>query len=186
MQSMEWKNRGDRYGIVAVAFHWVMALTVFALFGLGLYMVELSYYDSLYNKLPHWHRSTGVLLGGALVLRLLWRWWSPPPQPLASHTLMERRMAALVHWALYLLLFAMVISGYLISAADGRGFSVFGWFEMPALIERTPNLEDRAGAVHEWLAWALIVLAVLHASAALKHHVIDRDATLKRMLGRAQ
>ncbi len=183
---MPWKNAHDRYGVVAMIFHWGIALTVFGLFGVGLYMVDLSYYDSLYNKLPHWHRSTGVLLAFALVLRLLWRFWSPPPTPLSSHTIMERRLAAAMHWVLYLLLFGMVISGYLISVADGRGFSVFGWFEMPALIERRPNLEDTAGDIHEWLAWTLIVLVAMHAGAALKHHFIDRDATLRRMLGRGK
>ena len=76
-----------------------------------------------------------------------------------------------------------MFSGYLISTADGRGVSVFGLFEVPASLTGIPDQEDVAGVLHEWLAWGLIILAGLHALAAIKHHFIDRDATLSRMLG---
>jgi len=89
-----------------------------------------------------------------------------------------------MHHALYLLVFLIGIRGYLISTADGRALSVFGWFEIPALVTSVDNLEDRAGDVHYLLAVALMILAGVHALAALKHHFIDRDATLTRMLGR--
>jgi cytochrome b561 len=88
------------------------------------------------------------------------------------------------HGLLYLLLFVAMISGYLITTADGSSISVFGWFEVPSVTGRIRGMEDTAGAVHYWSTWALVVLAGLHALAALKHHFIDRDATLKRMLGR--
>jgi len=78
-----------------------------------------------------------------------------------------------------------MLSGYLISTADGRPISVFGWFEVPALLTSIPNQEDVAGLVHEYLAWGLVILAGLHGLAALKHHFIDRDPTLLRMFGRA-
>jgi cytochrome b561 len=80
---------------------------------------------------------------------------------------------------------SVMISGYLISTADGRAISVFGWFEVPALITSIPDQEDIAGLIHEYLAWGLVIFSGLHALAALKHHFIDRDPTLKRMLGRA-
>jgi cytochrome b561 len=88
------------------------------------------------------------------------------------------------HSVLYLGLFLVMMSGYLISTADGRAISVFGLFDVPALITSIPNQADSAGLVHEYAAWALVIFAVVHALAALKHHFIDRDATLKRMLGR--
>jgi len=88
------------------------------------------------------------------------------------------------HSVLYLGLFLVMMSGYLISTADGRAISVFGLFDVPAVITSIPNQADTAGLVHEYAAWALVILAVLHALAALKHHFIDRDATLRRMLGR--
>ena len=77
----------------------------------------------------------------------------------------------------------IVISGYLISTAKGSGVSLFGWFVVPALISGLPEQADRAGAVHYWLALGLLGLAGLHALGALKHHLIDKDNTLRRMLG---
>jgi len=180
---MPLKNDSQRYGWISVFFHWGVALTVFGLFGVGLYMVDLSYYDALYNKLPHWHRSVGLILFAVVVLRVLWRWWSPPPPPLASHARWEKRLATCVHALLYLLLLALFVSGYLMSTASGRGISVFGWFEVPSVTGRVPGMEDLAGDVHEWVAWSLIALVALHAAGALKHHFIDRDSTLRRMLG---
>ena len=69
--------------------------------------------------------------------------------------------------------------------ADGEPISVFGWFSVPATLSGLPDQADVAGEIHLYLAWALVVFAVLHAFAALKHHFIDRDPTLKRMLGRS-
>jgi cytochrome b561 len=76
-----------------------------------------------------------------------------------------------------------MLSGYLISTADGRAVEVFGWFSIPATLSGLENQEDIAGEIHEWLAFTLIGLVMLHALAATKHHFINRDATLKRMLG---
>lgn len=92
-------------------------------------------------------------------------------------------MAGVVHGLLYLMLFVIVISGYLISTAKGQGISVFGWFEIPASITGLTNQADRAGAVHYWVAIGVLGLAALHALGALKHHFLDRDDTLRRMLG---
>ena len=75
-----------------------------------------------------------------------------------------------------------MISGYLISTAKGQGISVFDWFEVPALITDLPQQADRAGRIHYWLALALMGLITLHVSGALKHHFIDCDPTLTRML----
>lgn len=179
---MHWRNTTDSWGLISILFHWLMALVVIGLFGVGLYMVDLGYTDPLSNVLPEWHRSLGILVGGAIVLRLLWRLVSPPPEPLPNYQRIEHIMAMLMHWTLYALMAAIVISGYLISTADGRGVSVFDWFEVPAVTGRVSNLEDIAGEVHFWLAWALIVLSSMHALAALKHHFIDRDRTLRRMI----
>ena len=91
-------------------------------------------------------------------------------------------MAHAVHLLLYLLLFAIVISGYLISTADGRAIDVFGLFQVPAYPLGLEGQEDIAGAVHWYLALTLMGLTGLHAAGAVKHHFIDKDETLKRML----
>ena len=120
-----------------------------------------------------------------MVLRVIWRFLNRGPAPLANHGQMTRLATKAGHGVLYLGLFAVMISGYLISTADGRSISVFGWFEVPALITSIPDQEDIAGLIHEYLAWGLVIFSGLHALAALKHHFIDRDPTLKRMIGRA-
>lgn len=178
---MRLKNSSTGFGLIAISIHWVFALTIFGLFGLGLYMVELTYYDSLYRILPDWHRSIGILLGLLLVFRLVWRLLNPQPAAEGNNSL-EHTAAKAAHVLLYLLPAGLVISGYLITTADGSAVSVFGWFEVPALLEPQTGREDVAGDIHAFLAWSLIALAVLHAAAALKHHFIDRDSTLKRML----
>ena len=84
---------------------------------------------------------------------------------------------------MYGLMLAMVVSGYLISTADGRGVAVFEWFSVPAITDDVDGMESLAGDWHRWLGWTLIILAGLHALAALKHHFLDHDDTLRRMLG---
>jgi cytochrome b561 len=119
-----------------------------------------------------------------MAVRLLWRLLDPPPAPLPSHAAWERRAAGIAHRLLYLLLFAVMFSGYLISTADGRPLEVFGLFSIPAAVSGIENQEDIAGWVHLLLASSLVGLALLHALAALKHNFLDRDRTLLRMLGR--
>lgn len=145
---MQWRNTSSRYGVFSLFLHWGSALVVFGLFGLGLWMRELSYYDPWYHPAPALHKSIGILLAIALLV-------------------------------------AVIVAGYLISTADGEPISVFGWFSVPATLSGLPDQADVAGEIHLYLAWALVVFAVLHAFAALKHHFIDRDPTLKRMLGRS-
>jgi cytochrome b561 len=177
-------NHRDGYGVVAIALHWSVALTVYGMFGLGLWMRSLGYYDSWYRLGPWWHKGIGVMLFLVLVFRLIWRLLNPRPEHLETHRRYERQAAVGMHALLYLMLFILMFSGYLITTADGRGLEVFDWFEVPALISEREPQEEIAGKVHLYLAWSVVVLSLLHALAALKHHWIDRDRTLKRMLGR--
>ena len=181
---MQWRNSDSRYGLVSILLHWLVALAVFGLFGLGLWMVGLDYYSSWYRTAPDLHKSIGILLFAVMLVRLVWRFVSPPPAAPASHGAATRLASKAGHGFLYLALFALMISGYLISTADDRGIAVFGLFEVPATLTSIPDQADVAGLVHEYLAWALVIFAGVHALAALKHHFIDRDATLVRMFGR--
>lgn len=177
---MQWKNTSNGYGWVAISLHGLVALTAFGLFGLGLWMVELTYYDTWYRQAPAIHKGMGILLFLVLSGRILWRWRNP--RPTAQGSPVEQVLAAITHVLLYALLLALMLAGYLISTADGSAIDVFGLFSVPALVSDLPNQEDIAGRVHEWLAWGLMVLVGLHALAALKHQLIDRDGTLLRMV----
>ncbi|MGK9171639.1 cytochrome b [Yokenella regensburgei] len=182
---MHLRNSPSRYGAISVALHWLVAVVVYGMFALGLWMVTLSYYDGWYHQAPEIHKSIGILLMLVLVVRLAWRHLSPPPRPLKSYSRLTRVSAVVAHVALYLLLFGIIFSGYLISTADGKPISVFGLFEVPATLADAGAQADLAGDIHLWLAWSVVLLSVLHGLAAFKHHFIDKDDTLKRMLGKS-
>lgn len=178
-------NSTNRYGAVAITLHWVVAFTVVGMFALGYWMVDLDYYHEWYKQAPDIHRSIGILLFAVMVLRVLWRLMNTRPAPLATHSRFEILAAKGAHLLLYLLIFTAMISGYLISTADASSISVFGWFDVPSLTGRVKGMEDTAGLVHYWVTWSIVGLASVHALAALKHHLFDKDDTLRRMLGTA-
>ncbi|EHO0574378.1 cytochrome b [Salmonella enterica] len=180
---MQFKNTPQRYGVVSAALHWLTGLVIYGMFALGLWMVTLSYYDGWYHQAPEIHKSIGMLLMMALIVRIIWRLYSPPPVALTSYSRLTRAGAAAGHFLLYLLLFAIIISGYLISTADGKPISVFGWFEIPATLTDAGAQADIAGTLHLWFAWSLVIISLSHGVMALKHHFIDKDDTLKRMTG---
>lgn len=178
------KNTASRYGWLSITLHWSMAAAIIGMFALGVWMRDLSYYDPWYKDAPAIHKSVGILLFLLLVIRVIWRNLNIRPDDDPALKVWERITAHLTHIALYGLMFTLMIAGYFISTADGRAIEVFNWFSVPATIHDLPEQEDIAGEIHEILAWALIVLASIHALAALKHHFINRDTTLLKMLGR--
>jgi len=174
-------NTPISYGWISIVMHWLMAVAIFAMFGLGIWMRTLDYYDSWYHEAPYIHKGVGILLVIALLVRLAWRWGSTRPELLGAAW--EKSIALFVHNTHYVLLFILMFTGYLIPTAEGVGIDVFGWFTVPATLTYTKAEADVIGLLHKYLAWAAIGLAGLHAAAALKHHFVDRDATLLRMLG---
>ena len=177
------KNSHSHYGWVAILFHWVFALGIFGLFGLGLYMVELTYYDPWYKGSLDLHKGAGILLALLWIFRLIWKWKNTDPE-IEANSEVERLLAKAGHAVLYLLPLLLFVSGYLISTADGRSIDVFGLFEVGALPAIVEEQESLAGDIHLWLAWGLIGFVVLHIAAALKHHFINKDQTLNKILGR--
>jgi len=178
---MRLRNDPQSFGLVSVLLHWVMAILIIGLFALGKYIVDLDYYDPWYKTAPDLHLGLSAIVGLLLVMRMGWRLSNPHPQIIGKPW--EQRTALWVHRLFYALIVTIISSGYLITTADGKVLSVFGWFDIPATFSGYPNQEDIAGEVHELLSNMLILLVVLHSLAALKHHFINRDPTLRRMLG---
>lgn len=178
------KNNQQKYGLIAVFLHWLIALSTFGLFGLGLWMIDLGYYDTWYQKGPILHEGIGAILFFLIIIRILWRHISPSPIADENHKKWEHISAKIAHIVLNVLLLAITVSGYLIVTAKGEALSVFGWFSLPATLSMGSKQADFSGDMHLWLAWSVIVLAAVHALGALKHHIIDKDRTLKRMFGR--
>ncbi len=176
-------NGKSDYGWLSITLHWLMAVGVFGLFMLGFWMVDLDYYSSWYNRAPHIHESLGMVFAILLMTRLAARWLNPPPPPLGSLSAVEKIAALTVHRLFYLLMLAIVITGYGISSAGDRAVPVFDWFTVPAVPLPLEQQEDVAGKWHRWIGWALIIAGALHGLAAIKHHFIDRDRTLRRIVG---
>ncbi|WP_178861782.1 cytochrome b [Thiomicrorhabdus cannonii] len=178
-------NSTQGYGLISVLFHWLLALLIPGLFALGVWMVELDYYSEWYHRAPAIHKAVGVSVVGLMILRWIWLRLNPRVLPL-MHADWEHLAAKTVHALLYLGVLLLGTSGYLIATAEGQGVKVFDVFEVPplsaeALFERQADL---AGEIHVYVAYGLMALVVLHVAGALKHHFIDRDATLRRMLGK--
>lgn len=178
---MIWRNTTERYGMVAAGLHWLIALTILGLLALGLYMTSLKPSPAMF-KLYFWHKSFGITVLSLATLRLVWRLTSIHPLALPTHATWEKFLARLAHVMLYVCMFVMPLSGWIMSSAKGFTVSVFGWFNLPNFVGENPALSRLMVTVHEWIAWILIGLIALHAAGALKHHLIDRDATLRRML----
>jgi cytochrome b561 len=173
------KNSDTHFGLVAILFHWVMAILIIGLLALGLYMVELPI--SLQKlKLYGWHKEYGCLVLFLVIARLLWRIINITPQ--WSLPRWEKWAAGLMHWSFYVLMFAMPISGWFITSAAGLPASFFGLFTLPNLLAPDEKWRGLFEWVHRWLGYGLIAALFLHVSAALKHHFINKDQILRRMI----
>ena len=172
-------NSENQFGLMTIFLHWLMAILIIGLLALGLYMVNLPIsYQKL--KLYGWHKEYGLLVLALVIFRLAWRLTNAVPN--LSLPLWEIVAARAVHWTFYLFMFAMPITGWLITSAAGLPASFFGLFVLPNLIAPSDEMLKFFEMVHEWLGYGLIGLIVMHVSAALKHHFINKDDILRRML----
>jgi len=176
---MSIRNTETRFGVVAILLHWLMAVLVIGLLVLGIYMVNLPI-SLLKLKLYGWHKEYGLLALALVMVRLIWRWLNVTP--MLSLPLFEKITARMVHYVFYVLMFAMPITGWVITSAAGLPASFFGLFVLPSLV--APNEETRMlfQEVHRWIGYGFIGIIILHTSAALKHHFLNKDNILRRML----
>ncbi len=172
----------DRYTGTAIALHWLLALGIVIAFGMGLTMTGMEGISPSKLRLFNWHKWLGVTLLALAALRLLWRLFHHAPPMPASVPQWQRQVAEFTHYALYALMFAIPLSGYFYSLAAGYPIVYLGVLPLPVLLGPDEQLKPVLKAVHFWLNMGLAALVVAHVGAALKHHFIDRDGILKRML----
>ena len=170
-----------RYTKTAKGLHWLMAVLFFGMLGLGFYMQGLPLSpDKL--KLYSWHKWVGVTVFLLALFRIAWRvTHQPPPLPGSMPRLMQIAAHA-GHHMLYMLMFLIPLSGWLMSSAKGFQTVWFGILPIPDLIEKNKLLGDLLQTVHVSLNYLFIAVLVGHIGAALKHHFIDKDDILTRML----
>lgn len=170
-----------------IALHWLVAISSIGLIGLGLYMVNKEAWH-----LYHWHKSIGLLVFGVIIVRVIWRLKNGLPQPVRPFSRLEHLGAMAAHWLLLLCTLAMPLFGMLYSGASGHGFGIFSLALFPEnpdpakpgqVIPFSSALADFGQRMHGWLGYLMLALIILHIAAALKHHWLDKDATLRRMLG---
>ena len=168
------------YTKTAITFHWLMAALLAANFALGLTMSDMALSPQKLQFVS-WHKWTGITLLGLVTLRFLWRAFANRPVllPMAAW---QRRLAKLTHFLMYVLLFAIPISGWLMSSAGGFTVTYLGLFPLPDLVAKDKQLFELLKEVHEVLNFTLLGLVILHVLAVLKHQFIDRGATLARMI----
>jgi cytochrome b561 len=179
---MPLRNTQDQYGAVARFFHWVVALLIIGMLCVGLYMtnVQLSMPDKM--QIYGLHKSTGIVILLLAALRFLWKLINTHPIPLPNHQQWEKSLAALVHGLLYVMMFLMPLTGWIGSSAKGFSVSVFHLFTLPDLVKPDKGIAHLMWTIHEYAAYGLIVIIGLHFAGAMKHALIDRDGTLRRML----
>jgi cytochrome b561 len=175
------KNTHDRWGSISQLLHWVIAILILVMAYLGLTMGDL---PNGPDKIQTYalHKSIGITILALVALRLLWRVYAGTPRPVAGSPRWQERIAAFTHAAIYLLLFAIPISGWVLNSAAGFPLQWFHLFNLPHIVGESHDLHELAEDAHEIMFWVLALLVVAHAGAAFYHHLFQRDATLARML----
>ena len=179
-------DKADKLSKLTISLHWIIAILIMGLCAAGVYMTRAEAW-ALYPV----HKSLGVLVLAAALLRVFWRIKNGWPVPVADYSRLERSAAKVVKWVLIIGTIVLTVSGMLFSGASGHGFGIFGLVLVPAQhIPGNPaevlaysDFWAKAGAsIHQATAYILIAAILLHVAGACKHHFIDKDATLKRML----
>lgn len=161
--------------------HWLVVLLIVAAYAVAWTMVDLKLSPTKL-RLFNYHKWIGVTVFALAALRLAWRLGHRPPPLPAGMAAWERQAAEIAHRLLYLLMFAVPLSGWLMSSAKGFQTVYLGVLPIPDALGKNAALGQALTEVHEALTWLLLALVALHAAAALKHHFVDRDDVLRRML----
>jgi cytochrome b561 len=181
---MTYGTRTDHYPATSKLLHWLVAACVLMTAPVAIAMTRIDKgptQDALYN----FHKSLGVLILVLMGLRLINRLAVGALAPEAEIAPWQKTVSSTVHTSLYVLLLAMPVVGYIANSAYGASTPFFGMFELPAIVGRNEALATQLFTLHRWVGWFVVLLVLTHISAALYHHLIRRDAVLKRMLPRA-
>ncbi|MBI5642935.1 MAG: cytochrome b/b6 domain-containing protein [Deltaproteobacteria bacterium] len=174
-------NAKGGYTLTAITLHWACAALIVSAFALGEYLEGLAL-SPLKLRLFSYHKWTGVTVFFLAAFRLAWRAYHPAPPLPEEAPPWERSAAKAAHLALYALMFAIPLTGWLMSSAHGFQTVYAGILPIPDLLSKNKETAKQLEFIHSTLNKALLVIFVLHLAAALKHHFKDRDDVLKRML----
>lgn len=174
-------TQADRYTSTAIALHWLIGIMILISFAVGFYMSGLKFSPEKL-KLYNWHKWAGVTIFTLVLIRCVWRLTHAVPPPPAGMPAWQHRVAEATHYVLYALMIVIPLSGWLMSSAKGFQTVYFGVVPLPDLVSKSEDLGNTLQLIHKSLNYTMIGMVVLHAAAALKHHFIDKDEVLRRML----
>lgn len=178
---MSIKNTEDCYGNVHQFLHWAIFICFVALMTVGTIMTDMEKSDQKW-QLYQLHKSFGLTVFMLILIRIGWRFVNIIPALPTTMPAHEKMLALFIHFALYIVMLMMPISGYIMSIAGGHEIQYFGLFTVPELLGENKSLAHWAEEIHEWTATAIYVLVALHVLGALRHHFLLHDTVLKRML----
>lgn len=180
---MQWCNILFCYGVFSLFLYWGSVLVVFGLFGLGLWMCELSYYDFWYYFVLVLYKSIGILLVIVLLVWIVWCFVSLLLLVLVNYGLFMWVVSKFGYFVLYGLLLVVIVVGYLIFIVDGELISVFGWFFVLVIFSGLFDQVDVVGEIYFYLVWVLVVFVVFYVLVVFKYYFVDCDLILKCMFG---
>ena len=179
---MAYQNTQGSYGSVAKFLHWLVFFIIVALLIVGTFMGDIGD-KALKGQVYNIHKLTGLTLLSLMLVRAAWTLNNPKPKLPLNTKAWERLLEKSGHLFLYFLLFAMPLSGWIMSTAAGYNPHFFHFFSIAApMIPKSKPLSEFANLTHEVLAWTIVVVVSLHVLAALKHHYVNKDSVLKRMM----
>ncbi len=175
------RNGAQRWSATVITLHWVMALAILVTMSLGWIAEDMPRSLAQYRMFG-WHKSFGLLVLALAVLRVVFRLRAATPAGDDASGLWQRRAARVSHGLLYLCMFAMPISGWLINSAADVPLKWFWLVPVPAIAAASPQLAEIAETLHAGILWTLLMLIAIHATAALRHHFVLRDSVLWQIL----
>jgi cytochrome b561 len=175
------RNTRTRWGALSQLLHWLIAALIGVQITLGLIGAALPLSMTKLATLAR-HKSLGITLLALMLVRLAWRALNPAPALPDTLQPYERVLARITHTGLYVLVIALPLTGWIMSSARGFPVSWFDVFQLPNLVRRNAALYHAMVRLHVLLAIALGLILVLHIAAAIKHHFVLKDDTLRRML----
>lgn len=178
---MKIRNTQESYGLIAKILHWLIAVIMIGLIGVGWYMVKLSDEDILYWRLLDLHEAVGLSLFILLPLKAVWMVVSPNPKYLPTQAAWERRVAAVVRWLFIVAILVIPLSGFLFVASNGEAVRLYHLITIPDIGGLAQGAREWLSDVHYYVSYGCAALIAIHILAALKHHFIDANASLRRI-----
>ncbi|MGE3919928.1 MAG: cytochrome b [Gammaproteobacteria bacterium] len=175
------KNTDTTYSSFSKFLHWTIFLLVAIMLGAGFFLDDIPH-GAFRTFVITLHKSIGITILFLMLIRLIWALMNTKPKLPPQTHLWEKISEHTVHTLLYIILIAMPLSGWIMSSAAGKPPNFFWLVQLPLPVPHSSELSDFGFAIHQYLAWTIIILVSIHILAALKHHFINKDNILKRMM----